>query len=160
MFEYLVKKVFYPFWQTWNGNREIIPYLYKFQELNHLSLDELLERHDARLQLPQAEGREGIDEENPVSLQAILGLSVDRLSQVDKERFAMASVFGGEPLTWNLEMVAHVWGCSIIEADDTAARFIQRGLLETEIDEQKNIRYRMHALRADYAQALMEEMGL
>ncbi len=118
--------------------------------------DELLERRDARMQLLQAEGRLGIDEENPVSLQAILGLSVDRLSRVDKERFAMASVFGGEPLTWNLEMAAYVWDCSMNETEDTVARFIQRGLAEA----QENGRYWMHALLADYAQGLMDEMGL
>ncbi len=123
-------------------------------------VDELLERREARLQLLQTEGRLGIDEENPVSLQAILGLSVDRLSKADKERFVMASIFGGEPLTWALDMAAYVWECSLTEAEDTVTRFIRRGLLEAQKDEQENRRYRMHALLADYAQALMDEMGL
>ncbi len=118
--------------------------------------DELLERRDARLQLLQSEGRLGIDEENPVSLQAILGLSVDRLSPIDKERFAMASVFGGEPLTWDLEMAAYVWDCQQTEAEDTVSRFIKRGLTEA----QKDGRFWMHALLADYAQELMDEMSL
>lgn len=117
---------------------------------------ELLERREARLQLLQDEGRLGIDEENPVSLQAILGLSVDRLSAVDKERFAMSAVFGGEPLTWQLEMAAHVWECSQAEAEDTVARLIRRGLVYA----QGNGRYWMHALLADYAQELMDSMGL
>lgn len=119
-------------------------------------IDELIERREARMQLLQAEGRLGLDEENPVSLQAILGLSVDRLSSVDKERFAMAAVFGGEPLTWQIDMAAHVWECSITEAEDTVARFIQRGLVYA----QGKGRYWMHALLADYAQELMEQMGL
>ncbi|MBX3055854.1 MAG: hypothetical protein KF770_05210 [Anaerolineae bacterium] len=117
---------------------------------------ELLERRDARLHLLQMEGRLGLDEENPVSLYAILGLSVDRLSQVDKERFAMAAVFGGEPLTWDLKMAAHVWDCPVSAAEDTVARFLRRGLVEAHQDG----RYWMHALLADYAQLLMDEMGL
>lgn len=119
-------------------------------------VDELLDRREVRLQLLQAEGRLGLDETNPVSLQAILGLSVDRLSLVDKERFAMASVFGGEPLTWQLDMAARVWECSLTEAEDTVARFIQRGLVYP----QGNGRYWMHALLADYAQEIMEELRL
>lgn len=117
---------------------------------------ELLERREVRLHLLQMEGRLGLDEENPVSLYAILGLSVDRLSPVDKERFAMASVFGGEPLTWDLTMAAYVWDCPPNEVEDTIARFLQRGLVEA----QRGGRYWMHALLADYAQALMDEMGL
>ena len=119
-------------------------------------IDELLERRQARLQLLQDEGRLGLDEENPVSLQAILGLSVDRLSRLDKERFAMASVFGGEPLTWQVDMAAYVWECSLTDAEDTVAHLIQRGL----VYRQEDGRYWMHALLADYAQELMDEMGL
>lgn len=119
-------------------------------------VDELLERRAARLQLLQAEGRLGLDEEKPVSLQAILGLSVDRLSPLDKERFAMSAIFGGEPVTWQIEMAAFVWECSVPEAEDTVARFIQRGLVYP----QENGRYWMHALLADYAQELMDEMDL
>ena len=119
-------------------------------------VDELIERREARLHLLQAEGRLGLDEKNPVSLQAILGLSVDRLSPVDRERFAMASVFGGEPLSWQLDMAAHVWECCFTEAEETVARFIRRGLVYA----QGNGRYWMHALLADYAQELMEQMGL
>lgn len=116
---------------------------------------ELIERRDARLQLLQAEGRLGLDEDHPVSLQAILGLSVDRLDQVDRERFAMAAVFGGEPLTWEINAAAYVWECSMDDAEETIARFIQRGLVE-----RRGERYWMHALLADYAEEMMEEMGL
>lgn len=118
--------------------------------------EELLERREARLQLLQAEGRLGIDEENPVSLQAILGLSVERMTALDRERFAMAAVFGGEPLTWKLDLAAHVWECSLAEAEKTTAHFIQRGLVERKGHD----RYWMHALLADYAQELLDEMGL
>ncbi|RIK43180.1 MAG: hypothetical protein DCC55_06505 [Chloroflexi bacterium] len=116
---------------------------------------ELVERRQSRLQLLQAEGRPGISEEEPVSLQAILGLSVERLSQVDQERFAMASLFGGDPLTWEINAAAFVWECSVAEAEDTVSRLIQRGLVE-----RRNGRYWMHALLADYAAELMERMGL
>ena len=116
---------------------------------------ELIERRQSRLRLLQAEGRPGISEEEPVSLQAILGLSVERLSQVDQKRFAMASIFGGDPLTWEINAAAFVWECSLTEAEDTVSRLIQRGLVE-----RRNGRYWMHALLADYAAELMEEMGL
>lgn len=118
--------------------------------------DELLERREARLHLLQVEGRLGIDEENPVSLQAILGLSVARLSNLDRQRFAIASLFGGEPLTWDIKLAAHMWECTNEEAEDSIAHFIRRGLAER----RENGRYWMHALLADYGQELMRELGL
>jgi len=118
-------------------------------------LGELIERRDSRLQLLQAEGRPGLEEEKPVSLQAILGMSVDRLDKTDQERFAMLSIFGGEPLTWELNAVSAVWQAPMEETEATIARFIQRGLVEPRDD-----RYWMHALLADYAAELMEQMGL
>jgi len=78
-------------------------------------MDELIEHREARLALEQFEGRKGIDEDHPVSLRAILGLSVDRLSSLDRERFAQLAVFGGEPLTWEIKAAAYVWeptGCA------------------------------------------------
>lgn len=118
-------------------------------------LVELIERRDSRLQLLQAEGRQGVDEENPVSLQAILGMSVERLNKPDQERFAMLSVFGGEPLTWEIKAVSAVWDCSQEESEATISRFIQRGLVEPYSN-----RYWMHALLADYAADMMKQMGL
>ncbi len=116
---------------------------------------ELIERREARLQLLQAEGRPGLAEGQPVALQAILGMSVDRLDKTDQERFAMLSVFGGDPLTWEINATAHIWECSVEDAEDSISRFIQRGLVEP-----RNGRYWMHALLADYAAEMMEEMGL
>jgi hypothetical protein len=118
-------------------------------------LGELIERRDSRMQLVQVEGRPGLDEENPVSLQAILGMSVDRLDKPDQERFAMLSIFGGEPLTWELNAVSAVWETSMEETEATISRFIQRGLVEP-----RDGRYWMHALLADYAAELMRKMGL
>ncbi len=118
-------------------------------------IGELIERREARLSLLNEDGRQGIDEENPVSLQAILGMSVERLDKTDQERFAMLSVFGGEPLTWQLNAVSVVWEASIEETEATITRFIQRGLVEP-----RNGRFWMHALLADYAAGLMEEMDL
>lgn len=119
-------------------------------------LDELLERRDARLQLMQAEGRLGVAEGNPVTLQAVLGLSVSRLARLDQERFAMASLFGGKPLSWDIEAAAYVWDCSRREAEDSVAEFAKRGLIERLPDGL----YWMHALLVDYAAALMHELGL
>lgn len=118
-------------------------------------LGELIERRDSRLQLLQTEGRPGLEEEKPVSLQAILGMSVDRLDKNDQERFAMLSIFGGEPLTWELKAVSAVWQTPVEETEATVAKFIQRGLVEP-----RDGRYWMHALLADYAAELMEQMGL
>lgn len=118
-------------------------------------IDELTEQGQARLQLLQAEGRPGLAEDQPVSLQAILGMSVNRLDQVDQARFAMLGTFGGEPLTWEIEAAAAVWECSLEEADETTARFIQRGLVEPRDGE-----YWTHALMADYAEAMMKAMRL
>lgn len=119
-------------------------------------LDELLERGAARLELMQAEGRLGIDEENPVSLQDILGLSVERLRAVDRERFALAGVLGGEPLTWSLDLAQRMWDCDRVAAEDTVARFVQRGL----VTPVANGRYWMHALLVDYAEMLRDKMGM
>lgn len=118
-------------------------------------VDELLERREARLQLLQAEGRPGLDEDQPVSLQAILGMSVARLNSVDQARFAMLAVFGGEPLTWEINAATYVWECTVEDAEATVSRFIQRGLVE-----RRGNRYWMHALLADYAAELMETMTL
>lgn len=117
--------------------------------------EELIERREARLQLLQAEGRLGLDEENPASLQAMLGLSVNRLGKADLERFAMAAVFGGAPLTWDINAAAYVWECTPEQAEETTSRFIRKGLVEYRDD-----RYWMHALLADYANELMVEMDL
>ena len=124
------------------------------QRMNRL-LGELIERRDSRMQLVQAEGRQGLDEENPVSLQAILGMSVGRLDKPDQERFAMLSIFGGEPLTWELNAVSAVWEASMTETEATISRFIHRGLVEP-----RDGRYWMHALLADYAAELMKTMDL
>ena len=122
--------------------------------LNRL-LHELIELRDVRLMLLQAEGRQGLDDDRPVSLQAILGMSVQRLSKEDQERFAMLSVFGGKPLTWEIKAVSAVWECAIEEAEETLSHFIQRGLVEF-----KDNRYWMHALLADYAAELLEDKEL
>ena len=117
-------------------------------------VDELIERRAARLHLLQSEGRLGLQTEE-VSLQANLGLSVERLSRTDQELFAMLSVFGGDPLTCEIQAIAHVWQCSLLEAEAAISRLIQRGLVE-----RRNDRYWMHALLADYAAEMREEMKL
>ncbi len=115
---------------------------------------ELIERHDARLKLLQTTERPGWDIKE-LSLKAILGMSVERLSQTDQDRFAMLSVFGGEPLTWEINATAHVWECSVEEAEATLSHLIQRGLVE-----RRDGRYWMHALLADYAEEMREAKGL
>lgn len=118
-------------------------------------LGELIDRREARLQLIQSEGRIGIDSQH-VSLQAILGMSVDRLNRTDQGRFAMLSVFGGEPLTWDLDAVKFVWECSQEAAEDSVASFVRRGLIERREQGQ----YWTHALLADYAEELRKQWGL
>lgn len=113
-------------------------------------LSELIERGASRLHLLQEEGRLGLDPEQPASLYTILGMSVERLSRVDQERFAMLTVFGAEPLTWQSEAAAHIWECSLTAAEKTIASFIQRGLVL-----RRGESYWMHALLADYATEMM-----
>lgn len=114
---------------------------------------ELLERRAARLQLLQVEGRLGIKDGDPVSLQAVLGMSIGRLDRTDQARFALLAVFGAEPLMWELEAAAHVWECSSEEAEATVSRFVQRGLVARRGDQ-----YWTHALLADYAAEMLEEL--
>lgn len=119
-------------------------------------LQELIEHRQSRLQLLQAEVRPGLGVgEEPASLQAILGMSVERLDQIDQDRFAMLSAFGGEPYTWEIVAVANVWHCTPNEAEATVARFIQRGLVERRGD-----RFWMHILLADYAEEMRETRKL
>ncbi|MCB2160558.1 hypothetical protein KQH40_00570 [bacterium] len=118
-------------------------------------IEEMIEHREARLQLLMSEGRLGIDEENPVSLQAILGMSVDRLDKTDQDRFAMLGVFGGEPLDWDINAVSYVWDCSMQQAEKTMSSFIQRGLVES-----RGRRYWMHALLADYAEEMRQDRNL
>ena len=68
----------------------------------------------------------------------------------------MASLFGGKPLTWDIEAAAYVWACSQREAEDSVAAFAKRGLIERLPDGL----YWMHALLVDYAAAMMDELGL
>ena len=67
----------------------------------------------------------------------------------------MLAVFGGEPLTWEINATAYVWDCSVEEAETSLSHLIQRGLVAP-----RDNRYWMHALLADYAAEMMEEMGL
>lgn len=91
----------------------------------------------------------------PQSLQTILAMSVERLSPVDQARFAMASTFGGDPLTWDLPAAAFVWECSEAEAETTIVHLVQRSLIQP-----RGNRYWMHALLAQYAEVMLEDMGL
>lgn len=114
---------------------------------------ELIERRDARLHLLQEEGRLGFEGSETVSLQSILGMSVERLSALDQRRFALLGVFGAEPLVWELEAAAHVWECSHVEAEETVSRFVQRGLVT-----RRDSQYWLHALLADYAGEMLERL--
>lgn len=117
-------------------------------------IDELLGRTGARLDLTQPQGRLGLDKDRQASLRAILGLSVERLSKEDRDRFAMLAVFGGEPLWWSLDAAHSVWGCSREETEETTSHLIQRGLIERRLE-----RYWMHALLHDYAVELERDMA-
>jgi len=117
-------------------------------------IEMLLSSAEERLALPQLERRTGIEDIHP-SLRAILGLSVERLDRVDQERFAILSMFGGEPLSWTSEMATYVWECTEDQADTTLTRLQQRGLVE-----RMHGRYRMHALLADFAETLRKEWAL
>lgn len=114
-------------------------------------LFELLKRADARLNLLQPESRPGLEDETPASLRAILGMSVERLTEQERHRFAMLAVFGAEPTWWTLNAAEAVWACNREEAEETTTHLIQRGLIEA-----RGERYWMHALLHDYAKELEE----
>lgn len=123
---------------------------------------ELTDRGATRLALEQAEGRKGLGDDGSVSLKAILGLSVERLTATDQARFAMTAVFGGEPLTWEIEAAAAVWQCATVDAEKTVSQFVQRGLAErwNRPGPGQTQRYWTHALLADYAADMMRSQGL
>jgi hypothetical protein len=114
-------------------------------------LDELSERREARLALRQGERRLGADFQE-ASVQAILDLSVSRLPSVDQDRFAMLAALPADPASWDLEMAAAVWECSIEEAEDSVSLLLRRGLVE-----RRRGAYWMHALLRDYAEELLYE---
>jgi NB-ARC domain len=118
-------------------------------------INELIKHRSARLHLTQDEQRPGLDPKKPRTVQAIIGMSVERLQRRDQDRFAVLSVFGAEPLWWPIDHAATVWHCSVREAELTTSRLIQRGLVELRDD-----RYWMHALIADYAGELARSRGL
>lgn len=119
----------------------------------HRLLQGLINEGERRLTLPQDEGRLGLGD-GPVSLGTILGMSVERLSVQDRRRFADLGVFGGEPRTWTIPMVAEFWNCSQTDAEDTVSILARRGLVEWRSGD----RYWMHALLADYAVELAKRM--
>lgn len=114
---------------------------------------ELIEEREVRMQLLQPEGRLGLAEAEPASLQSILGMSIGRLTTVNQERFAMLTVFGSEPLVWDIEAAAHVWNCPVEEAQSTVSSFVKRGLVV-----QRDGHYWVHALLADYAKGLFRTL--
>ncbi|MGA7730569.1 MAG: NB-ARC domain-containing protein [Chloroflexia bacterium] len=119
-------------------------------------IDELTERKQSRLDLEQIEGRLGLREDEPVSLRGILGISVNRLARIDRKRFALLSVFGGERLTWDIGAVAAIWECTKEEAEESLSRLIQHGLVQRRTDGE----YNLHALFADYATEVRIKMAL
>jgi hypothetical protein len=115
-------------------------------------LEELIQDRQARLRMVQAEGRIGIAEDQPVSLAALFALSVNRLSEDDRLRFAMLKPLGGDPSLWEEAAAAATWDTSLEDAQQTISRLIQRGLVE-----RRGEFYWMHALLADYAAELYAE---
>ncbi|MDC0743220.1 NB-ARC domain-containing protein [Polyangium mundeleinium] len=118
-------------------------------------LGELIASGDKRINLPQDEQRLGLPNNEPVTLGAILGLSVKKLSPEDQARFALLSSFPSEPVTWESKAAAHLWECSLQSAEATISQMAQRGLVEP-IGE----RYWMHALLVDYARSMNQVPGV
>lgn len=65
----------------------------------------------------------------------------------------MLTVFGSEPLVWDIEAAAHVWNCPVEEAQSTVSSFVKRGLVV-----QRDGHYWVHALLADYAKGLFRTL--
>lgn len=111
---------------------------------------ELINRRQTRLQLLQVEERLGLPDHEPASLQAIIAMSVERLSLVDQQRFAKLSTIATVPFTWKIETAIDLWSCTAESAETTMSSLIQRGLAT-----RRGGVYRMHALLVDYAADLL-----
>jgi hypothetical protein len=117
-------------------------------------LNDISTQREARLSLSQVEGRSGLSGE--ATIRAVLGMSIEQLDPTDQDRFALLSVFGGEPLTFEIGATSFVWGCSLEEAERTVSELLSRGLLQATSDD----RYYLHQLLADYAEELRDTKNL
>lgn len=105
----------------------------------------------ARLDLAQDERRLGIDDDT-VSVRAILGLSVSRLTGEQQDWFAMLASLEPDPATWDVAMAATLWKCPEPQAAATVSLFVQRGIVEPRGDA-----FWMHAMTRDYAWELLRD---
>lgn len=116
---------------------------------------------DMRVRIRELASGELLDAEVPAQLEretnnrtvaALLRRSIDYLDDETRERFVFLGGFVAKPATFALEDMAAAW-----LADDpgpTVRRLIERGLLEPAT----NGRYQMHALLADLAAAMLDEL--
>jgi tetratricopeptide (TPR) repeat protein len=117
--------------------------------------DELTERITAALELPAAEQRLGLEEDNP-SLEAVLRLSYDALTEEARAAFRRLAVFGPEPLSFDAEAMAAVWDVEEEAATDLRIALVEVGLLERlEGAAEGTVRYGLHQVVAAFATACL-----
>jgi len=115
-----------------------------------------LKEHEKLLALPGAEKRPGLDVEKP-SLQAVLGMSYNSLTNEEKRAFRLLGVFGGKPLVFSPEAAFAVWGIIEVEAaHEIIKTLVNRSLIETVRIEGKTF-YTLHIVLADFAENQLEE---
>lgn len=81
---------------------------------------------------------------NPLTVNALLALSTDRLDPKTRSRFGSLGMLAHEPAVFRADQLRRVWGD---DADETIARLVNRGLM----DAQAPGVYWMHALLSDHA---------
>ncbi|GCF11230.1 helix-turn-helix domain-containing protein [Dictyobacter arantiisoli] len=110
-----------------------------------------LQTADHRLQLSHpdnsTQGHPSLLPETPLSLQAILDVTTQRLSESALHTLAVFSLFPAKPDSFSEEAALSVAGCTIDDLDE----LLDTGLLETVGDE----RYRLHRIITDYAHHLL-----
>jgi hypothetical protein len=84
----------------------------------------------------------------PMTVEAILALSTERLDERTRERFASLGVLERKPATFKLRHLRAKWGDG---ADETVAKLVGRGLIEPQPPDS----YWIHSLLADHAERML-----
>lgn len=99
-----------------------------------------------------------VKETNNRTVAALLRRSIDFLDKETRERFIILGAFAEKPATFDLSDMVAAWAVPAKEAVPTIDRLIDRGLLEPASSEEP--RFQMHALLADLARALLNDLML
>lgn len=97
-----------------------------------------------------------VRETNNTTVAALLRRSIDYLDPETRERFIILGAFVAKPATFDPSDIAAAWATD--DPGPTVDRLIRRGLLEPASTQEPS--YQMHALLADMARALLDDLYL